>query len=366
MRGKKARALKRDNLIKGDIVERIVEQMHRVRGVVVQRNVRLSSTQNPNRKREIDLLLTGQVVGYPVRFAFECKNYDKPANVVRIGEFADKLDDVGIAPQNSIFVSASGFTDGALDRAKQLGMQTLVLSGLADDRLASRVIGALQSVVFLLPVVTQWTVLNDAAEVTPEEMWIWFNDRGEPQATTPDLMWHRWCDGYPPSVIGVHEVKVEVPGWAQRVAGKPSVPTELRFTVHVHGLVITVTGRASDHALIDAFTQEMKKRRVNVNFDQPDTNLPLRIFESEEEYNRFIDSRPEQVKIVNRVRLPRLQWQGLFWPISDRVRRELETFGSNLKPGQVPTAEDFARLERHGLASVWEPPAAIPRKPASP
>ncbi len=105
MSGKKARAKRRDDKIKGALVEQIVAQMHGVRGVTVEPNARLKSKRNPKRRREIDVLLTARVAGYEVRFAFECKNYDRPADVTKIGEFADKLDDVGIAKENSIFVT---------------------------------------------------------------------------------------------------------------------------------------------------------------------------------------------------------------------------------------------------------------------
>lgn len=365
MRGKKARAQKRDDKIKGDTVERIVEQMHRVRGVTVERNARLASTRNVRRRREIDVLVTGQVIDYPVRFAFECKNYDRPADVAKIGEFADKLHDVGIPPQYGVFVSASGFTAGALDRAKQLGMQTLLLRGLSDDRLGSLVIGALQSVVYLLPVVTKWMVVNDFAEVKPEEMWLWFDAEGRPQAQMPDLLWHRWQDGEPPSVIGEHEIKVDPSGWSQRVDGKPVVPIDVRFTVHVYGVVITLAGRANDHVLIDAFNKQMKKRQVNVEFDGPGEKLPLHSFETEGAFKTFMQSRPEVVKVTSRVRLPRLLWNGLFWPISERVNREISELAKQAKPGETITPEQFVALERSSLASVWEPPSAVPPKPPS-
>src|SRR6202040_1067969 len=78
-----------------------------------------------------------------------------------IGEFADKLRQVGIQTQGSIFVSAGGYRRGAKTRAKELGMILLTPAGLAADRLAVAVEDALQSIVFLLPVVTEWTIHNN-------------------------------------------------------------------------------------------------------------------------------------------------------------------------------------------------------------
>ena len=91
MSGKRARAKRRDDKIKGNLVEQIITQMHRVRGVTVEPNARLKSKRNPKRRREIDVLLTARVAGYEVRIAFECKNYKKVPDVVKIGEFADNL-----------------------------------------------------------------------------------------------------------------------------------------------------------------------------------------------------------------------------------------------------------------------------------
>jgi len=363
MRGKKAREQKRDAKIKGNIVEQIVEQMHRVRGVVVERNARLPSLHTPNRRREIDVLVTGQVLDYEVRFAFECKNYDRPVDVAKIGELADKLLDVGIPPQYGVFVSASGFTAGALDRAKQLGMRSLLLAGLSEDRLGSAAIDALQSLVYLLPVVTEWSVVNHAATVKPEEMWVWFDADGRPVAQMPDLLWHRWRDGAPPSEIGLHEVGVEAPEWSQRVDGEPTMPFDVRFKVHVIGLVITVAGQANDHALVNAFNRQVQKRQVKVKFDTQPGNISMRVFTTEQAFDEFMRARPEVVKVLTRVRLPRLRWGDVFWPISERVHRKLEELAKSAQPGETISAEDFAALEQDPAASIWEPPAAIPPKP---
>lgn len=361
MRGKKARAQKRDAKIKGDIVESIVAQMHDARGVIVERNVRLTSLHNPKRRREIDVLLTAQVAGYPVRFAFECKNYGSKAGVEKIGEFADKLLDVGLPTQSGIFVSASGFTQGALDRAKQIGMQTLVVTGLADDRRSSAVVDALQSIIFLLPVATQLTIVNDAEHVENEEIWYWFDEKGVAQATTPDLLWHRWRDGAIPSRIGAHEIKVDAPGWTQRIGGKVSVPNELKFGVHVHGLVLTLAGQANDHILFDMSQQSWKKRQIDVRFEAPGENASMRVFDSEDDFTKFVNGRPETVRVVTRMRLPRLLWKGLFWPVSDRVRGELAEL-QKVKPPEDVTEEDFVNLERRSLGSVWET-FPVPKKP---
>ena len=59
---------------KGDILEQIVAEMHKTPGVTVERNVFLPVQDESDRTREIDVLLTSKVAGYPICVAIECKN----------------------------------------------------------------------------------------------------------------------------------------------------------------------------------------------------------------------------------------------------------------------------------------------------
>ncbi len=61
------------SVAKGELVEEIVEKMHANPNVGVQRRVFLDPLAGSG-KREIDVLLTSSVAGYPVRLAIECKN----------------------------------------------------------------------------------------------------------------------------------------------------------------------------------------------------------------------------------------------------------------------------------------------------
>ena len=76
------------------LIERIAAMAHRSPGVTVQRNARLSSLRRrgkQKRKREIDVLLTGHVAGYPVQFPIECKDHQRPVDVMQIDSFIGKL-----------------------------------------------------------------------------------------------------------------------------------------------------------------------------------------------------------------------------------------------------------------------------------
>jgi hypothetical protein len=80
---------------KGKLVEMIVAAMHDSPDVSVERNVRLPAIRSASRKREIDILISGSIAGYPMRIAIECKNYESVVDIPYIDAFIGKLQDVG-------------------------------------------------------------------------------------------------------------------------------------------------------------------------------------------------------------------------------------------------------------------------------
>ena len=133
---------------KGKIVEGIVALLHEQPGISVKRNVYLKTTDGAD-KREIDVLISGQLVGYPTRIAIECKNYKTEIGKADIDAFIGKLNDLGFPTQHGIYVSTSRYTKGALKRAKNAGVRTLNLDGLTRDRLSAAIYDALQSIIYL-------------------------------------------------------------------------------------------------------------------------------------------------------------------------------------------------------------------------
>ena len=64
---------------KGILLEQIVSMLHKTEGVKVETNVFLPpKSGDQSRKREIDVLLTGNVAGHPVRLCIQCRNYCNP------------------------------------------------------------------------------------------------------------------------------------------------------------------------------------------------------------------------------------------------------------------------------------------------
>src|SRR5690349_377668 len=85
------------NDTKGRIVEQIAANMHDLPGVKVEQRVKLPSILSKGkREREIDVLLTGDVAGYAIQLAIECKNEGTPIKPEKIDAFVGKLQDVGI------------------------------------------------------------------------------------------------------------------------------------------------------------------------------------------------------------------------------------------------------------------------------
>lgn len=85
----------------GNLVEEIVALMHEAPGVEVRRDVVLPAKHDSSRERQFDVLLVGNVAGYPTVLAVECKNHKRRKDVGTVGKFRDHLDDVGLAPSRA-------------------------------------------------------------------------------------------------------------------------------------------------------------------------------------------------------------------------------------------------------------------------
>ena len=125
--------------------------MHEMPGVFVEKRKKLPVLHSKTgRRREIDVLITSSVAGYPVRLGLGCKNEAKALDTPVVDGFIRILEEIGIPVQQGILVSASGYTADAKDAAKTRGIKTLVFEGLGADRLRQEISAAIQSTVFLL------------------------------------------------------------------------------------------------------------------------------------------------------------------------------------------------------------------------
>lgn len=333
--------------IKKRLVESIAAELHALPGVKVERNKWLPSLIHPEDEREIDVLLTVNPVGYEMRIAIECKNLARRIEAKDIGEFADKLRQVGLQTQGSIYVSASEYRRGAKTRAAELGIILLRTTGLAPNRLALIVEEAFQSIVFLMAVVTEWTIRNEASgEVmskTPvEDQHAIYDENGKLFGMLPDLIWEKWrYDGIPPSTIGEHNIELDVPaGWHQIIQGK-------RYPI------LRAVERIS---LLDALSGSPVKTKIKALFDTSKKEYPVTTFTTEEDFQSFM-SQPRVLHIYsNRIRLPRILTQVGYWPSSKRAARKLVNLMLAFEHGMIadPRPIDYGEIEGNDLSAVWE------------
>jgi len=302
------------------MVEKIVALLHEQPGISVKRNVMLQTSDGQD-TREIDVLITGQLIGYPVQLAIECKNYGRPIGKGDIDAFVGKLSDLGFPTQYGIYVSTSRYTGGALKRAKNAGLRILKLDGLTKDRLTEAMYDALQSVVYLLPIVASLSFFTEAPGMTPQEMSEFFNEVGE-RLIIFDLLWRNWCSGKYPKEIGTHTFEVDVPkGYTQYCKGKRLDAVRVALTLQVVAVVVQIPGKAKDIQLTNWGEKSVEKRTVHVSFESEDDRaFAAGIFESEEDLTGFLNSRSEEYRLVlGRLLLPRILTPGrVLWPPSQK------------------------------------------------
>lgn len=344
---------------KGRVVERIVAAMHENPDVVITQNVFMPALGSRRRKREVDVLVTGSVAGYPIRIAIECKNERGKVGAPAIDAFVGKLKDVGIPPQCGIYVSANGYTSGAVERAAAEGIRTLVLTGLTDERFASEIAAAVQSIIFLMLDVTSMRAQNDIeASTEPWQMLVFYDQTGRPVSSLPDLVWEQWIDGALPEALGEHELELDIPeDWFTVVDGEPHPVGAISATVRVVGVVITIPGRFEQHTLVDASDGSVTRLRAHAEFERDSGSYVVHTLTSEQELEAATAGSQALSVRTSRMRLPRIRLSSMYWPVSERVAEEVGGKIEAFLAGKVPDPRplSFEDVEGTDLATVWEP-----------
>ncbi|HEX8409546.1 MAG TPA: restriction endonuclease [Thermoanaerobaculia bacterium] len=331
--------------------------MHDTDDVTVQQNARVRPLAG-GRPREIDVLIRATVSGYPVQIAIECKNERQPVGAGQIDAFIAKLQHVGIPVRSSIYISSAGYTRGAKERARAAGVRLLLLTGLTEDRLRTALLGAFQSVIYLLAVCNTWRFTNDVAAIdSPADLNCFYDEGGQLVGAVGDLVWRAWHEGRIPSTLGKHAVHLQLPvGWRHIIRGRPSIPFSLTADVHVYGLAVGFRGEASHHDLINIDTNEEEKRRVNAHF--PHTLEPIRLgpFRTEAELGEVATSHPAPIRLEIRIRLPRIELRRLLWPPSQEYSQKLaQAVAAAHERGESGDEIDLTTLEVPSLAHLFEP-----------
>lgn len=318
---------------KGSLVEDIVAMLHRIPGVSAVPRARIQ-IPGMNRPIIVDVLLSGDVAGTPFRIAIECKNYKKAIEKGAIDTFVGNLLTIGIPPSHGMFVSTSGYTRGAKDRAKLAGIRLLVLNGLNQCRLASAINDALLSVLYCvlhIENISTFPYLPPDPGGRPGTLQI--------ADTAPgalfDAIWRQWVTGSIPSTLGTATILAR------------TVHAGAAVDYRVVGYAGTVPGTASALSLRDHDTSQLYALRVDADFQGPNT-LQLHAVIDEATAATRPNERVGAAVVTHRVRVPRIVTTGLFWPPSqDAIAKviALRNAGERL---------DFARIEGRDLSRAWQ------------
>lgn len=90
----------------------------------VQHNTRLQGHDSKT-LRQIDIVIRQNIGQYPILVIMQCKDEKKPLDVNAVGEFADVVHDV--RAQKGALVSSSGFSENAIQLARERGIDTFRL-----------------------------------------------------------------------------------------------------------------------------------------------------------------------------------------------------------------------------------------------
>jgi hypothetical protein len=343
---------------KGDILEKIIAEMHDIPGVKIERNVYLPTLDGSSRTREIDILITGQMAGFQIQIAVECKNKNKVTGVEQIDEFIGKLQDVGIPTQLGLFVSMSKYTSGAVKRAKSVGIRTFLLQDISAD-LPQAVKEAYQSNVYLMLTITNVVISNDISDVMWAGELLFFRDEsGNVSGVVGDLVWKEWISGRLSSQIGNHEVSLTLPSdWRQIVQGKNAKVSEIKVSYKVTGYAISFPGAVSQYNLVNVEDNKIEKSQTVARFPPPIGKYPLVHFQTKDELDLF-RNQIKGIGVIFESILPRIVWYASYWPPSKKAIEKLnKKLIESLKKGEEFDLRSVSLLEIEGddLAAMWEP-----------
>jgi hypothetical protein len=339
---------------KWKIVEQVVAAAFDAPDVQVQKNVRLPSIRRKGGMgggREIDVLITGRLAGQIVHFAIECKDHAKNVDSPAIDAFIGKLLDVGLPTQTSIFVSTSGFTRPAIERAQEVGMKTLVLSGADVSKTTEMIFEAIQSHIFMACslVEVQFTTDEPLEEGSFQHI-LFYDKAGCYVGSLPDFFWKSWLEGRPPLTCGQYTYRVEVPdSWKYLAGGGRNSIRDIRVTYQVSALIFQLKGEAKAYHLVDGLTGKSERQTWRVKFPIGSMDAAPKIFKAEEELQGFL-SKPARANVtVGRTRLPKVVMsQGMLWPMPSAIIEDL---------GRFPAEEvqkEILRFTRSEANSFWD------------
>jgi len=346
---------------KGRLLEAVVARLQQVGLGDVDMRVRLPASRDPSRTREVDVLVTIPGPLQNLRVPFECRNWARKVGPKDIGEFRDKLDDVGLPVPYGIYVTTTGYTGGATERAKELGIQTLLVKGLTEDRLRVAVHRAMHSTVFVFLSVQSLQPLNERTgpgqqfENTLSPRTALFDEPLElPDGSVPRTehllarLADLWVAGAIPKTLGVHGGAFRPPDGFQLAPQMEPLRRGLIWTnLRVQGVLFPLQGTAETLALHDAATRAVKQERLDWQFPDFEGGRSELVFDTEEELADHLRRQEVALHVVARTAVPRVQFQAFWWPVSPEALVRAERLRES---GQELT---FENVENSSVALGW-------------
>jgi len=335
---------------KWKLVEKIVAAAFDEPDVQVQTNVRLRSIRRKGGAgglREIDVLITGELVGQKVYFPIECKDCKRKVDSSAIDEFIGKLQDVGMATQTSIFVTTRGYTTPAIERAQEVGMKTLVLkdNGSISDK--KQLLHALQSHIFVGCAIRAVSFVSDSPIVEPEKFQF-FDKASNYIGLLQDFLWESWLRGSISATLGQYSYNLKVlDDFNYLENGNSNDVRDIKIKCEVFAVVFQFTGKANYHHLINSMNGATDRFKLTADFS---SSIPRHMFfQSEESLTNFLNEESAIAKITfSRSKLPKIVMnQGMLWPMSPDMLECLKNISSqNIE-------QEFLRLAKTGKNSFW-------------
>jgi hypothetical protein len=342
---------------KGRIVERIVAMMHGDSNthddsdIKVERNVYLPALGNQARRREIDILITQYIIGYPVSIAVECKNENKSIGSPKIDAFIGKLQDVGIPLQNGIYVSASGYTKGAIERAKMAGIRTLILRDLNAQALYNSVTEAFQSTLHLLPAIIDIRASNGMS-ITPQ-MSVLLDKRGNCHFLY-DLIWQKWHHEQMPTSIGGHTLELAIPNdWVEHINGTIRTFESVIVTIRVLGLIFADRQQGDKYSLDNPVDNRVEKIYIDISVLE---QHPFLVIYLESELEDIVNKLSVFNLIKERNRLPYIDTGSIYWPPNEKNSKFVVVSTLAHQFGKLGYLRPFSlsKMKELEARTVWE------------
>jgi hypothetical protein len=263
------------------------------------------------------------------------------------------LQDIGVSPQTSVFVSTSGYYDSAVERASEVGMKTLVIKEGEHENFPILFSNAIQMSIFMVCVYKGFTFQTlELAQGHELIKYLTFHDhKGNVRGTVIDLIWWNWLKGKPPLECGQYEYDLAVPKeWQYLSNGKPNTAKNFKVKLEVNAFVMLLEGIVDSHQFHDVKTGKVDRHFVKVNFSS-EFEPKLKLHKTEDELLDSMQISADLKLKIGRIRLPRIVMDNLLtWPMSEAAWKYFDS----LNKAELSQSE-LERVAEINLESFWNP-----------